>query len=63
MMIIYDFGKRAKIPCGDCDDRGHCTMNCGPAIPPDKSILTAERIAAEAKKHNGAVRKGKVRWA
>lgn len=26
-MFGYDFGKRRE-PCGDCDERGHCTMNC-----------------------------------
>lgn len=27
---VVDFGKRSNPPCGDCDDGGHCTMNCGP---------------------------------
>lgn len=29
-MFVYDFGKRAEPPCLDCDERGHCTMNCSP---------------------------------
>ena len=28
---IIDFGKRCKEPCHDCDERGHCTMNCSPS--------------------------------
>lgn len=36
---LEDFGVRWERlghdgPCGDCDERGHCTMNCGPAVPP-----------------------------
>lgn len=27
---IIDFGKRREEPCFDCDERGHCTMNCSP---------------------------------
>jgi hypothetical protein len=29
-LCINDFGLRRNTPCGDCDDRGHCTMNCSP---------------------------------
>lgn len=28
-----DFGVRRDPPCSDCDRDGHCTMNCGPALP------------------------------
>lgn len=31
--IWYEFGVRSVPPCGDCDKRGHCTMNCGPVEP------------------------------
>jgi hypothetical protein len=27
-------GQKMDKPCGDCVD-GHCTMNCGPRIPPE----------------------------
>lgn len=30
MIINYDFGVRSVPPCFDCDERGHCTMNCSP---------------------------------
>ena len=36
MIIDYDFGKRRKVPCFACDERGHCTMNCGPSMKDDK---------------------------
>lgn len=32
MIFNYDFGIRSVPPCGDCDERGHCTMNCGPRV-------------------------------
>lgn len=35
-MLDYRFGKRSTPPCGDCDEEGYCTMNCGPAIPAPK---------------------------
>ena len=31
-MLDMRFGKRADPPCSDCDDKGYCTMNCGPRI-------------------------------
>lgn len=31
-----DFGIRRDPPCSDCDRDGHCTMNCGPVVAPDK---------------------------
>lgn len=31
-MTVLDFGRRAEPPCGDCDVRGRCTMNCGPRL-------------------------------
>jgi len=29
-MMEYDFGIRSVPPCDDCDENGHCTMNCSP---------------------------------
>jgi hypothetical protein len=49
MIIEYDFGKRLK-PCSDCDERGHCIMNCSPGV------LCGNRLADEAKKCAGSVR-------
>ena len=36
-MSGHDFRRRADPPCGDCDHEGYCTMNCGPASPPNLS--------------------------
>ena len=33
-----DFGIRSNPPCGDCWPDGHCSMNCGPAVPPPGAI-------------------------
>lgn len=47
MLGINDFGRRRNIPCGDCDERGHCTMNCsgGEVISVDLQLrdIEAER--------------------
>jgi hypothetical protein len=44
MFETMRFGKRSDPPCGDCDEEGYCTMNCGPAIKP--SVPLSEQIAA-----------------
>ena len=31
-----DFGIRSVPPCSDCDECGHCTMNCGPSRSVEK---------------------------
>lgn len=50
MIIYHDFGKREK-PCGDCDERDHCTMNCGPPV------IDSKKLAEAAKKAAGSVRR------
>lgn len=65
-MYAYDFGKRRKEPCGDCDERGHCTMNCSPPAPSpaaneNPTAISVGRLRAEAEKAKGAVAK-KSRW-
>jgi hypothetical protein len=40
-----DFGIRSNPPCGDCWENGHCSMNCGPAVPPAGHPKQREAIA------------------
>ena len=49
MIIYHDFGKR-DVPCGDCDERDHCTMNCSPPV------IDLKKLAEAAKKGGGSVR-------
>ena len=44
--LVMDFGVRSVPPCMDCDERGHCTMNCGPAI----LVKTVDSLAARSDK-------------
>ena len=66
MMYGYDFGKRRKEPCFDCDERGHCTMNCSPPVPPaaneNPNAINSGRLKAAAEKAKGSIGK-KSRWA
>lgn len=55
MQPIIDFGKRRKVPCSDCNEKGHCTMNCGPP-------LDLEKLAEAARSAQQSVRP-KSRWA
>ncbi len=50
MIINYDFGKRRNVPCIDCDERGRCTMNCGPPIDLNKLKDAAEKAKASSRK-------------
>lgn len=36
------FGNRSS-PCGDCSN-GYCTMNCGPRIEPDRSLICLPKL-------------------
>jgi hypothetical protein len=50
MIVYYDFGKRRETPCFDCDQDGHCTMNCGP------QVICSRRLIDEGRKRTDAVR-------
>lgn len=67
MLSEYDFGVRSIPPCSDCDENGHCRMNCGPSVKPvneNAPILTSTLLQkiGNTDRAKAAVGK-KSRWA
>lgn len=46
-LFLYDFGIRSVPPCGDCDEDGHCTMNCSPGRLDGGLNVIPQRVAGE----------------